>query len=966
MNDTSGSQWRKWDLHFHTPKSYDHKAKSLTPEDLVKALKKANVEVVAVTDHHVMDVEFIQGMQQVAGKELTVLPGIELSSNLGGGDGVHFIAIFPEDCNLTYTSNELLVHLKITHQIENGSKPEELYVDFPTAAKKIRELRGIITIHGHGKSNNYEGISSTLKFKQAQKTDMLREYVDIIEVGRPKDVKQYHDTIFPDIGFGLPIITATDNHNANEYDEAKLCWIKADPTFVGLKMAIREPQTRFSLGEIPHTKQRVESNATKYIQEIQFKNKSSMPNGEKWMQGCIPLNPGLIAVIGNKGSGKSALADCLGLLGSCTTSSAFSFLTSKRFRDDRTGRAKHMEATIKWRDGDTLTRCLDEKIETYEIERVKYLPQNFVERICNDIISNGESDFEKELKQVVFSKIENESRLEKHSLDSLIEYKTLTLRQKSKSLIQRLREISTERAELEKQRDDAVKFKLENKIDSINKIIQSHLNQKPLVVAPPEENANKTENQDELKKIDRLKGEYSEIKEEISVRQASLSKEKVRLAEANKLRNKLCTLRDDINRTIQEIKVVADELSLDLDDIITFRIDTKKTQDLIDSVAVTVDELSKSLSDQNPEGLVVRSKTILDEIKEAQDKLARPLKKYQDYLDEIAAWKKRSDELIGSEEDPDSLRGIEKALADLEAVPGKIETARQRQLEIAKEIHATRLSEVEIYEELYGPVQTFVLEHPLAKDHLDIEFRVELAEKGFVDSLLDSINQNRAGSFYGIDEGRKEAENLTSSVNWRAWEKVEEFLQNLDRHLHHDMRFDVQEPVSLEKAMGKNKTVADLYAMAFSLDYLSPKYILRWDKKNVAQLSAGERGTLLLIFYLLIDDSDMPLIVDQPEANLDNLTVASRLVGCIREARDRRQIVIVTHNPNLAVVCDADQIIHAEMNKANGNEIKYTSGGLEHPEMNRFAIEVLEGGRTPFDRRDSTYKVSNRVKNNER
>jgi predicted ATPase len=126
----------------------------------------------------------------------------------------------------------------------------------------------------------------------------------------------------------------------------------------------------------------------------------------------------------------------------------------------------------------------------------------------------------------------------------------------------------------------------------------------------------------------------------------------------------------------------------------------------------------------------------------------------------------------------------------------------------------------------------------------------------------------------------------------------------------------------------------------------------------VAQLSPGERGTLLLIFYLLIDDSDMPLIIDQPEANLDNVTVVQKLVECFRYARERRQVVIVTHNPNLAVVCDADQIIHASLDKSAGNKVTYTTGALEHPDMNRFAIDVLEGGRPPFNKRDDTYRVA--------
>ena len=125
----------------------------------------------------------------------------------------------------------------------------------------------------------------------------------------------------------------------------------------------------------------------------------------------------------------------------------------------------------------------------------------------------------------------------------------------------------------------------------------------------------------------------------------------------------------------------------------------------------------------------------------------------------------------------------------------------------------------------------------------------------------------------------------------------------------------------LGSQVGKGKTVAELYRWLYGLGYLSPRYLLRWDGKDVEQLSPGERGTLLLIFYLLVDDSDLPLIIDQPEANLDNVTVAEKLVDCIREARSKRQVIIVTHNPNLAVVCDADQIIHATLDREAGNLI---------------------------------------------
>ena len=79
------------------------------------------------------------------------------------------------------------------------------------------------------------------------------------------------------------------------------------------------------------------------------------------------------------------------------------------------------------------------------------------------------------------------------------------------------------------------------------------------------------------------------------------------------------------------------------------------------------------------------------------------------------------------------------------------------------------------------------------------------------------------------------------------------------------------------------------------------------------------------------------------------------LVPCIREAKARRQVFLVTHNPNLAVVCDAEQIIYAERSRAENEKIQYVAGAIENLEINRRIVDVLEGTRPAFDRRDEKY-----------
>jgi hypothetical protein len=154
---------------------------------------------------------------------------------------------------------------------------------------------------------------------------------------------------------------------------------------------------------------------------------------------------------------------------------------------------------------------------------------------------------------------------------------------------------------------------------------------------------------------------------------------------------------------------------------------------------------------------------------------------------------------------------------------------------------------------------------------------------------------------------------------------------------------------------------SDVENFVHGLSYLKPRFELRWQDKPLDQLSPGERGNLLLVFYLLIDERDVPLIIDQPEENLANYSIATTLIPALKYAKNLRQIIIVTHNPKLAVVCDADQIVHADIDKTDGNRVTYTAGAIENTEITRLVVDVLEGTKPAFDLRDAKYEVLERL-----
>lgn len=108
---------------------------------------------------------------------------------------------------------------------------------------------------------------------------------------------------------------------------------------------------------------------------------------------------------------------------------------------------------------------------------------------------------------------------------------------------------------------------------------------------------------------------------------------------------------------------------------------------------------------------------------------------------------------------------------------------------------------------------------------------------------------------------------------------------------------------------------------------------------DIRKLSPGTRGVVLLLLYLALDDADdRPLIIDQPEENLDPKSVFDELVWLFITAKTKRQVIIVTHNANLVINTDADQIIIADPGPAPGRRVYHQF--LMSPEASKMAISA--------------------------
>jgi ABC-type cobalamin/Fe3+-siderophores transport system ATPase subunit len=156
----------------------------------------------------------------------------------------------------------------------------------------------------------------------------------------------------------------------------------------------------------------------------------------------------------------------------------------------------------------------------------------------------------------------------------------------------------------------------------------------------------------------------------------------------------------------------------------------------------------------------------------------------------------------------------------------------------------------------------------------------------------------------------------------------------------------------------------------FSTEHISLNYGIKYDGVELENLSPGIKGIVLLILYLEMDKNDRrPLLIDQPEENLDNESVYKVLTHYFRSAKQRRQIILITHNPNLVVNTDSEQILVASFTKvppAGGVRIRYAAGSLEDSRIDptgadvgtrERVCEILEGGEVAFHLREQKYAV---------
>jgi len=973
---TRGSEWRRWDLHVHTKSDDNYKFDS---DYSISTREKADEEypnlfveyiysvkdlgLIAITDHDVADWtdRIIEANNRYIDNNrpdhiITILPGVEIET----GDGIHLLIIFNP-----FTDDQLVIDNfrkstwkeTISHfmtKIGNPSNPAAL----KTTEEILEEAENwdAISIFAHVTGDKgFFNISSGDRKTKLYKHKLTRIFqIPINGIVRHGDnnIVEGND---PNYGNKKIIkITSSDAKCLKDIGQNN-CWIKADPTFKGLLQVLTAPDERIYVGDIPPQVQRVRNNSTKYMKSVSIRRKPEARIDETWFDNSIPLNSGMICIIGNKGSGKSALTDIIGLLGNTKQYENFTFLSKETFRQPKDNKSRHFQATMEWESGFTFTKGLDEQIDTNQPELIKYLPQNYLEYICNQIGKIEETEFDKELKNIIFSHIDESNRLGMSSLEELIKFKTSQAEEKRFNLRKELHEINSKIVALEEMSQPEYKIKLINLLAKQKEELDAHDRSKPLEVKRPENDPEKQAYMQYItNQIEKSNVELNICKLDFDNKKHHSSQLNILISQADILIGRLENISTQVQGFINESKDDFARLGVSLDSVLNFSINVEPLKTKKDSLVKEKKQIDESLDPQRPGGLGDKILKIERMIKELQYKLDQPNRLYQQYKTDLMNWESKRNSILGNEETPDTLKYYEKKIRDLESIPGKLQEARGNRKAKTMAIYSVILGLKETYKELYLPVLRFIDTNRFIKETATLSFEVSVVNAGFEEKFFNIINRHVIGTFYGLEEGHQKLSELLSSHDFDTEQGLEFFLNNIIYAIEHDIREGKKE-IRVKDQLRKGQTVEMLYDLIFSLEYLRPRYSLRMADKELSQLSPGERGTLLLLFYLLVDKDDRPLVIDQPEENLDNQTVYEQLVNSIKKAKKRRQIIFVTHNPNIAVVCDAEQIIHAHLDKKNNFKMNYTSGSLENPIINKAVLDILEGTRPAFKKRDEKY-----------
>ena len=924
-----GARWWKFDFHTHTPASqdtywYKHQDNPLIPEQWLQHFMDADIDCVAITDHNSGDwidqlkaaYEQMRNANTPGFRELHLFPGVEISVNAG----FHLLAIF--DVDKTMSDIDTLLGLIDYTGVKGGSNgvtrksaievvEAVLHAGGIPVPSHTDDAKGLLRLKDND-SNKPELDANTIRQVLACKDILAMEVVDS---SRPKP------TLYKEADVTWSEVVGSDCHSfqSQHCPGSRYTWVKMEtPSIEGLRLALMDG-AGFSIRR--NDEEEPVELPKLFVEAVEINNARFMGRGQP---AKLEFSPRLNALIGGRGTGKSTVVHALRLAARLENELVEELgdqseprLTFERFNRvpaDRTDTGGLRDTTeIIWtvmRDGvrhrvhwtskgDAARVEEDVGGSTWRPSPIQIVsPERFPVRIYSQGQIAALAGEKQQALLGVIDKAAGVDELKRH----LEEVRAAFFASRA-----RIRELDGKLA-----RRDTIAVERQDVERKLQRFEEA--GHTTILTTYRHRSRQRTE-------MDRQFDAVVKAAERIEATAASLQSEDLPdglfitdsnedhevIAIMNTLATALRTAADDLRATAQRLRGVVDSQREAL---------PKGTwQAAVDQAAGDYNQLVQALheegiSDPNEYGRLVQERQRLD------GELSR--------LDSMQAERDRLVEVSQS--------GLQNVLEARRAVSDARSAFLDRELAENRFVH--------IQDRPYG-IDLRVVERSL-RDVLEVH-----DDRRFRDDIL-VMEEGRppkgavAGLFANLPDDQSARRSAIEA-------RIDRLKRRIGKACAGSGDFGGHCNNYLKREFSRKPELLDRVLAWFPEDGLSVEYSRLGDGTDfrpITQASAGQRSAAMLAF--LLAHGEDPLVLDQPEDDLDNHLIYDLVVRQIRENKLRRQIIVVTHNPNVVVNGDAEMLHVLDF---RGQCFIRQKGSLQEEAIREEVCRVMEGGREAFERR---------------
>lgn len=925
-----GSEWRRWDLHIHTPGTIKNDLFSgvtidekwdIFYSDVAAYISDGSdpakcITVIGVTDYlSVANYNKIIRDNKLPSCVKLVLPNVEMRIQPIAADSpvnMHFIF---DPKIVDSLESRFFSQISFSHGGSNYSAARDQLIRFgkkldPSVDDIIAYKNGIQqfvpsldsikevfekdpelkdhTIIAVSNSNG-DGVSGATNHSSYCETEgshsqltlfrqSIYQFVDAIFSSKPSDIKYFLgegnrddiETVIRKCGSLKPCLHGCDAHTNSkifEPDEQRYCWIKSNPTFNGLRHVLYEPKERVRIASL-----KPEEKPSYYVidrVEIEDSDFQITP---------IYFSDKLTCIIGGKSTGKSILLHNL-----AATIDLKQVLQKNQTAKTNVKTIKNLQ--VFWADGAVNSSGTTE----IDVHKIIYIPQTYLNRLSD----------------------ENEEVTE---IDKIIQ-DIILIDQDTKSIYDEVQSAIREyKSSLDKTIYDL--------LDSKRKLSQMESERKELGT----EEGIKGE-------IGKLQAQKDKLSQELALSEEDLKRYDDAVAHIRSIIIKTKTIESEIIFFTSIDSVVEPRsFSIDLSD---------ETRTIFNTA------IKKVIQAANSSWNNIKTE-ILNELTQKKQSLGIEIAKYQKI--EVAL----HDKIIGNEALSNLSQYIQTENAKLEKFK-----ALDKQFNAEKAKYNSYLSQVAqsmlFYRDQHSKYAIAVNDNPNLSTS-DLEFSVEtpFRKDAFCEKIKLISDKRCLKSIIDIDNFK--AEDYT--------------IKNLIKLLNSILVGNLP--------LVKNNT-SETALRDILTDWYNITYSVKMDGDPIELMSPGKKALVLLKLLISLADSKCPILIDQPEDDLDNRSIFDDLIPFIKEKKKKRQIIVVTHNANIVLGSDAEEIIVANQRGRNTPNkefrFEYRSGAIEDdlPVFNsrnqlddgilnqqgiqQHVCDILEGGEKAFDLRKNKYRI---------